>query len=255
MTSDFWWTTPEEARRFPFLCVGHHDPISDNDEPLETRWFHSLVNGRFSENKLRYPIDFLEKWRARCSETNVYRSLKLFSAQEEGDVLLGPFLVDIDNSEWDDAGEALREDLVDALDVTRRVTSILTDRWQISESDLRIFFSGRKGFNVEVRPEALGISGDQAERLRMSFEKLRDLTDAVSPWSNTTEVTNRGTVLDPIYGTRGTGPFLRHPFVRLHDSINLWKTRGGFCRRRKVPIALANLGRCDVEAIIRYSEA
>lgn len=237
MPSDFWWVSPEEETRYRFLYLGHHHPVSDDENPFAVSWFHSLKEDHFSKSKVRYQSGFLETWRERCTNTNVYRSLKLFSTMEGSSALMGPFLVDIDNSQWSASGDALEENLEDALDVTCRTVKLLTSKWQISERDFKVFFSGRKGFNIEIRPWALGITGNFINQLRLSFEKQNEIMKILTTKQFNNTVGLRGTVIDPIYGTRLSGPELKHPFVRLHDSINLWRTNIGEVGRRRICIA------------------
>ena len=256
VASDLWWVEPVVGAQHRFLYVGHHLPISDDDEPLATSWFHSIAGDHLSEEKVRCPTTFLETWKARCANSNVYRSLQLFASAENGEALLGPFLIDIDNSTWDESTELYRENLQDALDVARRAAKLLTTRWGISTRDLRIFFTGRKGFNLEVRPSTLGIQGSHHQQLEESSKKLSTLVDELRArvgLRGTNVVGSQGTSIDMIYGSQRRGIALRHPYIRLHKSINRWRSGGLDISRRKVELQLDELWSGDIEAIVARS--
>lgn len=114
-------------------------------------------------------------WKRKCLNTNVSRTLLLFS--EEGKGLAGPFLVDIDSSEYEHDAQGHREDLEQALAVARLVGSLLKNRWGVIHADLRLFFSRRNRFNFEVRPTALGITGDVNAQMQGSERLQHELRD------------------------------------------------------------------------------
>ena len=172
--SDLWWATSEQLNEFRYLYFGHHDPISDDDEAIDTFWFHSL-DPNDPQNHTLYPWDLVLPWRQHWQNTNVYRSLLLLNEEKDG--VVGPFLLDIDSSEYDEQTLAYTEDLAQAQDAARRVALLLIDHWGVVSGDIKVFFSGRKGFNFEVRPTALGIAGDLKSQLLVcerAQEKLRD---------------------------------------------------------------------------------
>jgi hypothetical protein len=159
-------------------------------------------------------IDELENWRDRFQNTNVYRALKTVSTSPGIGEIIGPVLVDIDNSD---------ENLEDALTVTRKILFLLNDELRIEPDSLRIFFTGRKGFNFEIRPQALGIQGSTIDQVRKSAEVLYRITEALragKTWQIRNQVSDTGTVVDQIYGDR-FGYRLKHPYIRLHSSLNM----------------------------------
>lgn len=238
--SDFWWT--EEQHRSLYVGVGHHKPLTDDDDPCGIKWFHSLENGCLSEVEKRYPLPFIHQWRNACNNTNVYRTLRLFDDKGQS-VVLGPFLIDIDNSQ--SVKNGYKEDLEDALKVVRATIELLRGKpYAIQDNYLRLFFTGRKGFNIEVRPSALRISMcDTADaQIKSSSTKLDEIIKTLRRRNNidtnaTTAVSDGGTVIDRIYGDR-FGYRLKHPYIRLHSSINEWiSKRGSKMARRKIRLS------------------
>lgn len=227
--SDFWWLPEDTSRRNLLVGVGHHCPFTDDDEPCSVKWFHSVSGGRqLTCDRKMYPLHFLAQWRSLCNNTNVYRTLELYDSGTEERRILGPFLVDIDNSVPTDGYE---ENLSDALLVVRKVADFLSKHWSLSERDIRIFFSGRKGFNIEIRPRAVGIGGPVASQLKSSGDRLEEIINHFGTGSNT--LTSKGTVIDRIYG-RPPGRYkLRPPDIRLHSSWNEWRSQEGTLKGRK----------------------
>ncbi len=255
--SDFWWLPKNVAGENLLIVLGHHHPLTAEDEPLKVQWFHSLdPQGRISYEIKHYGLGFLSQWQSVCENTNVYRTLKLFDHNREEAIFLGPFLIDIDNSESDNG---YREDLNDAQFVTKQVVTHLMQQLGISSDDLRIFFSGRKGFNVEVRPEAIQINGSVPDQIRLSSSKLADIITTIRFNNNNRDSTRnvvgaRGTVIDQIYGDR-FGCQLKHPYIRLHHSINKWiRGDGKAIARRRIEIKYEQLREKSAAEICLESE-
>jgi len=250
--SDFWWLSENEIEDELFTGMGHHAPLADSDDPLPLNaWFHSLSeNMQLSCTYELYPLDFLTKWRSVCNNTNVYRTLKIFTSNQGVARFLGPFLVDIDSSNWKDGYE---ENLGDALDVARKVVHFLIVDWGLRAGDIRIFFSGRKGFNIEIRPQALGIVGSVADQLMLSAKKRQEIVEQLDVCNNT--ISSAGTRIDPVYGDRFNNYELKHPYIRLHDSWNKWARNNGItCARRKIEISLDKLFDSTVDEICARAE-
>jgi len=254
-SSDLWWV--DGGKKDYLLYVGHHLPITDDDEPHLTRWFHSLEGGRFCKRRVRHPAAFLQTWKDLCGNVNVYRSLQLFAPPgEDAGSVLGPFLIDIDNSEWDDDLGGFRENLQDALDVARRAVGVLNTGWALRNNDLRVFFSGRKGFNFEIRPSAPGIKGSAPEQLEKSWElqdRIRSELQAQGNFEGSA-VGKEGTVIDSIYGSSRLGPKLNHPYTRLHGSINRWIGTTGDISRRRLEIQVPDLFSNDIPTMVGNSK-
>jgi hypothetical protein len=234
--SDFWWLSCREATKYPYIGLGHHRSIGDEEQPYDVSWDRSFNQ-----------IGEIDRWREKFANVNIYRSLTLFSAEKEQ--LVGPFIIDVDNC---------NEDLEDALAVTRMILSTIVNRFSIDVTDLKLFFTGHKGFNFEVRPCALGINGTYANQLKQSSELrskiIKEITSGKSQGS-ANQVSVNETVIDLTYGDRFSGFTLNHPFVRLHESINEWITSGKqVIRRRKIELALDKFHRMSVSDIVTKSE-
>lgn len=249
--SDFWWL-PEHVTSTELLVgVGHHHPLTDDENPCSVEWFHSVGDGHeLSRARRQYRLNFLKEWRSLCNNTNVYRTLELFTSDTGQSEILGPFLVDIDNSNWKDGYE---ENLRDALLVARRVVDFLSRHCKLRDRDLRVFFSGRKGFNIEVRPQALGIDGPVAQQKRLSAEKLQEIVNHFGTGSNT--VSCKDTTIDQIYGNRFSNYKLKHPYIRLHGSWNKWVGENNIWKARsKIELTPEELATLTVDEICARAE-
>jgi len=249
--SDFWWLSGHETGRDLFVGVEHHHPPTDDEDYYSMQRFHSVGAGhKLSRARKHYRLDFLNQWRSLCNNTNVYRTLELFASDKGQSEVLGPFLVDIDNSNWKDGYE---ENLGDALAVTCTVVEFLSKHWKLSERDLRVFFSGRKGFHIEVRPEALSMAGSVADQLKLSAEKRQEIIEHFGTRNNI--VSSGGTLIDPVYGDRFDKYKLKHPYIRLHGSWNKWVGNDGIERaRRKIELSLDKLSDSRAEEICAQAE-
>jgi hypothetical protein len=232
--TDFWWLTTEEVQKYQYVCVGHHQLYSDepnsNNTPTSVPWFHSFdESGNLSKVMRRYPLKFVEQWRDKCANTNVFRSLSLFTTEQDREELLGPFVIDIDR-ENDETNRGYVQDLNKALEDTRKLVKEYLCKF--NEDDFRIFFTGHKGFNIEVCPQALGIVSLDNRR-RQFREKRAEI--------NRTFGDNFADTIKEC--------------VRLHDSINSWIANdGNEVRRMKFQLSPYELNNLDVKEICRRSE-
>lgn len=252
LISDFWWLPHNVATDDLVIGVGHHKEIADNEDvpPLES-WYRSLTPKGTLSNKVKCcSINSLNEWRNACNNINVYRTLKVFDDNTEKAIFLGSFLIDIDNG---------AEDLDDAQGVSKQVVEYLITRLKLSLDDLRIFFSGHKGFNIEIRPKSLGINGLVPDQIRLSSKKLDDIIAAIRHNNNIQDSTEnvvsaQGTVIDRIYGNR-FGYQLKHPYIRLHNSINKWiRGDGKTVTRGKIEVTYKRLCEKSAAAISLESE-
>ena len=263
---DFWWLSESQASQSWLLGVGHHAPLTDDDDqvsitslnqekPVIPGWFHSLDDDRPSRNFKLYPRNFLDEWRAECLNTNVYRTMKLFPERPDGEPIVGPFLVDIDNQDWTNG---YSERLDDALRIARQAVDFCIGEWHLTEStDFRVFFSGRKGFNIEVRPECLDIDGPVSQQLRLSSQRLEEIIAHLRNQNAMTArpsnvVSQQGTQVDRIYGSH-PGYGLRHPYIRLHGSWNKWISGGTF-QRTRLELGVDALKSESIESICSHAE-
>ncbi|MBI2980163.1 MAG: hypothetical protein HYY41_04980 [Chloroflexi bacterium] len=254
LISDSWWLPDIASIGDLVIGVGHHKEIADDEEvPALESWYRSLTPKGNLSNKVKcvgYSINSLNEWRKACNNTNVYRTLKVFNRNTGEASFLGPFLIDIDNG---------AEDLSDTQSITRQVVDYLTTQLNLSLDDLHIFFSGHKGFNIEIRPETMGISGLIADQIRFSSKRLdkiiavlRNRNSIQDPTRNV--VSSQGTVIDPIYGDR-YGYQLKHPYIRLHNSINKWiRDDNKVAARRRIEIKYEQLWKKSTAEIYLESE-
>ena len=237
--NDLWWLPRNVAISELLVGVGHHDAIVDGEEvPCLDEWYRSFDHKRNLSNNIEYyPIHLLNDWRKACKNANVYKTLEVFDKNTREANLLGPFLIDIDNSE---------ENLDDAQAINTQVATYLLNGQRISKDSMRIFFSGRKGFNVEVRPDILGIDGSLSDQIKCSSMKLDEIVYVLRKINNVQDATrnivsNQGTVIDRIYGDR-FGYKLKHPYIRLRDSINKWiRNNGSEIARMKIELTIEQL--------------
>jgi hypothetical protein len=125
----------------------------------------------------------------------VFRSYALYNSATEGTELIGPLLLDIDRTVEQNGGYL--PDFDKALKDTRLLVKEYCSG--LNDQDYRIFFTGHKGFHIEILPTAVGMSPYQ-DRWQY-FEKIRK------------DINRR-------FGTSFIDKF--HPHVRLHNSINCW---------------------------------
>jgi hypothetical protein len=231
--SDFWWFATSEMKKYKYLRLMHQVPYSDEPnsekQPYSVRTFHSIdANGCLSEIEKYYTIDFINQWQKKCANINIFRSLSLLYSRESGEELLGPFVIDIDRQEC--SKEGYKSNLDKAFDDTRKLFKVFL--CDLETDDFRIFFSGHKGFNIEIRPKALGI------------------TPSDNQWS---QFRNKRLEINSIFGENFIDTLKEH--VRLHDSINRWIANDGKeVNRMKFELSLHELNGLDVEDICTRSE-
>jgi len=115
---------------------------------------------------------------------------------------------------------------------------------------MRIFFSGRKGFNIEICPRALGIRVSVNNQVELSAKKLEEIIGTLI----TNKASKSKTVIDRIYGNR-FGYRLKHPYIRLHDSVNKWICSDGKAiARRRIEITSEELQTKNAVEIALESE-
>lgn len=250
--SDFWWITDQEKKDYIYVKLVHHAPLAESDSTASL----------FSNPDLVI-VTAMEKWCANHGRINVYRALKVFKDKLATAGLSGPFILDIDNE---------KEDLNDALAVTREAVKHILTSFKVTENDIRVFFTGHKGFNIEVRPSAIGIIGSFEEqhskvesRRREIIKELQKSKKLIAKgvgsygengkpiceislkyaWHLKTYnvVSELGTLIDEI-----------HEYVRLHNSINAWIEDKVTKSRNKVELSIKELESLTIEKIISKSE-
>ena len=224
--SDFWWLDNNQLDRFSFLEFGYHEPVDNSQTP--------------SIQPQKCQIADIDRYRSKYQNINVHRSLKLADNPSNGEVIIGPFLIDIDN---DDSLEAAQE-------ITKQTIQYLTKQNYLSPmKDFRIFFTGHKGFNIEIKPQSIAVydlSYDEetlygGKRL-IIISYLRKLNNIDVKCRNF--VDNEGTIIDRI-----------HNYVRLHNSINSWvEDNGEIISRKKIELSSQDLLNKSIEDIRTLSE-
>jgi hypothetical protein len=231
--SDFWWLAPSEVAKFKYLRLMNQEPYSDEPnsekQPYSVRTFHSIDTNRcLSEIEKCYTIDFINQWQKKCSNINIFRSLGLLHSKERGEELLGPFVIDIDRPE--ESEEGYKSNLDKALEDTRKLINKLL--CHLETDDFHIFFSGHKGFNIEIRPKALGIS------------------PSINQWR---QFRNKRLEINSTFGDNFIDTIKE--YVRLHDSINRWIANNGKEENRmKFELSLHELNNLDIEDVCTRSE-
>jgi hypothetical protein len=236
---DFWWFSPDEAKKYKFTLVGHGEPYSDNANsgrtPLSVDWYHSIdKGGRPARKEERYPLTCLNKWRKIFDNINVFRSHALFDTKENGHELLGPFMIDIDCEK--EVENSYVQDINLALEVTREVVRYLERCYQVNQLHIRVLFTGHKGFNVEIRPQAVGITS--IHNRKAVFEaKFKEISRALG------KINGHCVIEEP------------HDYVRLHNSINKWiGSDGQEVARMKYKLSLKELFKLTADDICKRGE-
>ena len=236
--SEFWWLTPKQALKYKYIYVCYQDPYSDepNSERapyLVPRFFSTDERGNLSKLKKYYPLEYINDWRTKCGNINVFRSFGLSSSEQGVDKLFGPVTIDIDRQEGGFT-EGYVQDLDQALEDTRRLANEYL--YQFNEKDFRIFFTGHKGFNVEIRPSALDLV-----TVDCTMEQFKRLRDNINDIFNDKETTK---FADKV-----------HCEIRLHNSINRWRDESGkMINRMKFELSIQELKNLNIDEICRKSE-
>lgn len=132
---ELWWASDKDRRDFGYALPAYQPTLSNGDLP-------ELVDDDL------IPIQDLMGWCESHDWVNVHRSLKLYSGRsQDSPVLSGPFLFDFDNS---------GENLLAACSTTQEALGFILSEYSLDPiRDRRTFFSGRKGFHIELRPAAI----------------------------------------------------------------------------------------------------
>ncbi len=163
--------------------------------------------------------------------------MKVWADESRNDAISGPFIVDIDNGS---------ENLSDALIVTREILEYLRDSYSIIRDDIHIFFTGHKGFNLEIRPSALKIQGtvEEQENRKQYVRKevIKKFHRGKSFGCNS--VSEKGTIIDCL-----------HDHIRLHHSLNKWVQNDGTkMARMKIELSLNDLAKLSIGKICEMAE-
>lgn len=143
----------------------------------------------------RYPLESISEWKAKFRNMNVFRSYALYSSNIEGKEIIGPLLLDIDRTIEQDGG------YLPDFDRALKDTCLLVKEYcsNLEVKNYRIFFTGHKGFHIEIQPKESVIS--PCVDRQHHFENIRK------------DINQR-------FGNAFIDKF--HPHIRLHNSINSW---------------------------------
>jgi hypothetical protein len=241
LVNDFWWLDENLLSKFSYLELGHCES-----------------SGLIGQIQKSHVAD-IDVYRSKFDNINVHRSLKLSDKLNDGQEILGPFIIDIDNE----------NNLEAAYLITKQISAFLTSI-SVTPADFRIFFSGHKGFNVEIKPEAVQLSGSIPEQIISSSKKLEESINYLREINNvptyltlpngtkTKNITNTvdtsDTIIDKIYGDKSSYK-LKHPFLRLHDSINAWiDNRNNLISRKKIVLTYQELCNKSITDILSMSQ-
>jgi len=131
----------------------------------------------------------------RFRNVNVFRSYALYSSNINDEEMVGPLLLDIDRTVEKDGGYL--PDFERALRDTRLLLREYCSK--LERTNYRVFFTGHKGFHIEIHPKAIEISPHRDRR--QHFENIRK-------------------DINKQYGNAFVDVF--HDHIRLHNSVNSW---------------------------------
>ncbi len=96
-----------------------------------------------------FTLDQIPRFRKKYDNTGLYISVYAFNKQDiETSTRLAPLFFDLD-----------AEDLEESLSDAKKLISFFGD--MLEPSAIRLYFSGKKGFHIELEPLALGITGQK----------------------------------------------------------------------------------------------
>ena len=229
---EFWWLSPEEKEGFKYIRPGYQNKLP-NDVIPDVKF-----GGRIKINNLTF-------WCSEHRMENVHREFNLYlKGVRKCDTLEGPVLLDFDNSD---------ENLESACKCTTEALRFLQYNLGINLSaDCRVFFSGRKGFHIELRPiaivsELLERAG-HFQRPLLHLKLIRRLQSNFGLSGTTNQLDQKRTFLDK-----------EHQAKRINGSVNAWTSNGHVYRRKMVPVVPERLASEDptslVSQLVRESEA
>jgi len=248
--SDFWWMTNQQRGRFTFMRVTHHSP-SDNSSRLDDSAFLETAGDVLSSSEL-------EKYCVDHGRTNLHRYLMVWDSPSCERGLPGPQLLDIDIEPSDLSSNRELDGLDMALSVTRDIVRfVLPDALHFSPETFRVYFSGQKGFHVEIVPDAVAewlsrpSPSTLCELQRQQHNFRREVIRCLEHrnWHirhNCNWVVGPGyrVVLDRL-----------HSYLRLHWTVNAWLQDGQLMRRLVMPLTLKQLNTFTIEKIVSCASA
>jgi len=190
---EFWWLTRLGL------------PISGQVGVALNQWTPPACDVLFREFRDLVSIDSLASWAAQRNWENVHRTLEVSNILDTHSFAVGPFVIDIDTDEkcFDEKAKPTDSQLEDARRLTLEVVEYFIGKG-VPLADLRVYFSGHKGFHVELvfptNPEFHHASNWNC----LWNKEIREL-------QGTFRSSKINTTIDPV-----------HYHVRLNTSINCW---------------------------------
>ncbi|MBM3172291.1 MAG: hypothetical protein FJZ85_00955 [Chloroflexi bacterium] len=216
--SDFWWLTSEEARQYRYVDLFHQEAYSD--EPNTDR---DPCSCPMRQSDKRHELEFLSQWKVMFGNMNVFRSYALYNSDIEGEGLIGPLLLDIDRTQEGSYAPDFDRALKDTRLLVKEYCSSLEGK------NYRIFFTGHKGFHIEIHPRAIS-TPHNIDRWQYFENVCKDINKK--------------------FGDDFVDKFHNH--VRLHNSINSWID----CLGRRVclmsyEISVDEVHKLSIESILK----
>lgn len=124
-----------------------------------------VIREQKNKESILVDIDEVSNYAKQHQNKGIYTSVFQYKTPQISDIALGPLYFDFDSS----TAESARQD-------TRILVKYLQESCAIPESALRIYFTGLKGFHVELEPISLGITpgSNLPEVFRYIATVLRD---------------------------------------------------------------------------------
>ncbi len=224
-SGDFWWLAPSYDERRLLVGLGCALRTPRFDDAIEI--VPAIDFGAMRTSGPLYELDEVFRARTAGRRTNLFRTICLFDRDLRAAVA-GPLYLDIDAHQLDNGSYQLE----DAARATSCVLDVLRER-QLSEfDDYRLLFTGHKGFNIEIRPESLGVTSEISPAIWPAWrQQITEIASDARRVSGTQHpcplaITDAGCVIDSfLMASSGSG--LRRPYLRLQDSVNHWAEPDG----------------------------
>jgi hypothetical protein len=227
LADEFWWLE----------ALGHE--IVGRVEVARSWWTSPTEVPGWSEERDAIAVEDLGDWAGKFGWEGVHRSLRVDDVGGTGESLHGPFLVDIDANEdhLDDHARPAESQLEHAREIAVRVVDHYTGRG-VPPAHRRLYFSGHKGFHVEVVFPGRPDMHRSVVRWRSELRMLRELLGVPS---ETDGVPAR---ID-----------LPHCHKRINGSMNRWGPAGHESRYGLVRITEATLRDASIREFWKLAEA
>jgi hypothetical protein len=231
LQEEFWW-----LQRLGL-------PIAGQVRVAVSRWVAPSDDPPFDKIRSPVPVTLLGEWAAMQDWENVHRSLVVEGAVGGNSSIAGPLVVDVDVDVDVEEGvydpKPSEAQLQKAKAITNKVVSYFSDQG-VQEEDRRVYFSGHKGFHVEVVfPGHCNMHAANGFRARWDIE-LRKLRRAIGHHtvSAFSKEKPREIVIDPILD-----------YIRLNTSVNRWGPLHSESRHRVIRVMESELAGITIDRL------